>query len=549
MLVGALLTMLFRHLSYPLLWHDESDTVMFGQRVLEYGYPKVHGERNVVYGLRQDQEIGVDSELDAYLGSPWAQYYYAAIGVAHAAATDDLYEKTARLRLPFAVAGAAGLLVLLLALLPAVEGRAPRRQFAIGFVLLAICSTSLLLHLREARYYSLAVLLAAGIVYVFARHHVYRSLGYGAYCAALVTLLFLLCNTFYPLFGVLVATLGVHHLARALASRAPWRDRLQRLLRDGLPVAAALVAVVPGIAFLNLFAVTSAFMDLYVASPENSYPSILRTVALHMLRFEFLGPVVVSRIAVFALGRGRTGGEGLRRRRELASFLFLFCAVHWIVVARTPFFYERYYLAIGPMLIAILMLDLFSIAELARTSAFRAVRAGALGAVGAALAVSVLLRVPEMSGQLHELRVRYRGPLDYLIPYLNDSYADPTRLVIATDYEEPSLMYYLGSHVIVGYYGANLERDLELDPDVIIPRYWPAQKAAIDALRARGDWVIQRFPVAGLPANNVPSLSPRNQASGFTHQFETVRTEVLEHRAYLLEDADLVASRQGLRGN
>ena len=103
----SLLAMLFRHLSYPLVWHDESDTVMFGQRVLEYGYPKVHGERNVVYGLRQDQAIGVHPSLDAYLGSPWAQYYYAAIGVALAAGSDDLYEKTARLRLPFAVAGAA----------------------------------------------------------------------------------------------------------------------------------------------------------------------------------------------------------------------------------------------------------------------------------------------------------------------------------------------------------------------------------------------------------------------------------------------------------
>ena len=70
MLAATLLAMLFRHLSYPLLWHDESDTVMLGQRVLEYGYPKVHGERNVVYGLHPDQSIAIHQGLDAYLGSP-----------------------------------------------------------------------------------------------------------------------------------------------------------------------------------------------------------------------------------------------------------------------------------------------------------------------------------------------------------------------------------------------------------------------------------------------------------------------------------------------
>ena len=49
--------------------------------------------------------------------------------------------------------------------------------------------------------------------------------------------------------------------------------------------------------------------------------------------------------------------------------------------------------------------------------------------------------------------------------------------------------------------------------------------------------------VAGLPANNVPSLSPHNQASGFTHQFETVLADGPQQRVYLLEDAAHVAAR------
>ncbi len=69
-------------LGAPLLWQDEADTAMFGRRILEYGYPKVHDPRNTVYGVHHPLELGVQPLLDAYLGSPWAQYYFAAPAVA-----------------------------------------------------------------------------------------------------------------------------------------------------------------------------------------------------------------------------------------------------------------------------------------------------------------------------------------------------------------------------------------------------------------------------------------------------------------------------------
>ena len=40
---------LFKHLSYPLLWDQEAVTAAFGGRILEHGYPKVHGPKNAVY--------------------------------------------------------------------------------------------------------------------------------------------------------------------------------------------------------------------------------------------------------------------------------------------------------------------------------------------------------------------------------------------------------------------------------------------------------------------------------------------------------------------
>ncbi len=43
---------LFKNISYPLLWCDEGDTAMYATRVLEYGYPKVHDGKNVLYVVR-----------------------------------------------------------------------------------------------------------------------------------------------------------------------------------------------------------------------------------------------------------------------------------------------------------------------------------------------------------------------------------------------------------------------------------------------------------------------------------------------------------------
>ncbi|MGH7336611.1 MAG: hypothetical protein ACREI7_03450, partial [Myxococcota bacterium] len=100
-------------LGAPLLWEDEAETAMWGRRIVEFGYPKVHGhDRNVVYGAHHPVEIGIHQPLDAYVGSPWGQYYFAAAPVAWSDTADDLAERTWRVRLPFAVAGWLGIVLL-----------------------------------------------------------------------------------------------------------------------------------------------------------------------------------------------------------------------------------------------------------------------------------------------------------------------------------------------------------------------------------------------------------------------------------------------------
>jgi hypothetical protein len=130
------------------------------------------------------------------------------------------------------------------------------------------------------------------------------------------------------------------------------------------------------------------------------------------------------------------------------------------------------------------------------------------------------VRAPELAGRVAELREPYRGPLDHAIPYLAEHYAKPADLVIATNYDDLSFMFYLGATTVLGYYAPERERDLGFVPDVIIPRPWPVHLPALARLATQGTYVMNSFPVANVRANNLPDLSPRNR-SGIVHRFRS----------------------------
>src|SRR5262245_31275742 len=153
--VALFAAMLLLRLGHPLFWSDEADTAMFGTRVLTYGYPKVHGPDNVVYQFGPDVALGIEERFDAYIGTTWGHFYFAVPGLWWAQAERDPWARTARVRLPFALAGALGLALWALALAPAVEGGAGRRlRFVAAFFAPAALSVPLLLHLRAVRYYA-----------------------------------------------------------------------------------------------------------------------------------------------------------------------------------------------------------------------------------------------------------------------------------------------------------------------------------------------------------------------------------------------------------
>jgi hypothetical protein len=109
----------------------------------------------------------VKKECDAYIGSTWGQYYFAAPGAAWARATDEPWEKTLRVRLPCALAAAVGvgLMAGLLAILLRRRVSLSLRAVA-AFLVIQAVSVSLLLHLPEARYYPLTTLLVAACLFL-----------------------------------------------------------------------------------------------------------------------------------------------------------------------------------------------------------------------------------------------------------------------------------------------------------------------------------------------------------------------------------------------
>jgi len=150
-----LLISVFKNISFPLFWADESMTAIGTERVLEYGYPKVHDGKNVFYDLRHSNPtLGIDEKDDAYVGGAgWAQYYFGVIGYKLADQAENIFTKTGLFRATFAIAGLLGLFFLGIFISRIFADRFSRYAFLTLFLFLELLSVSLALLIREVRYY------------------------------------------------------------------------------------------------------------------------------------------------------------------------------------------------------------------------------------------------------------------------------------------------------------------------------------------------------------------------------------------------------------
>ncbi len=143
-LLGILLPLLFTGLADNYLWEDESCTALFAKGILRTGWPHAWDGRNLA-AARDGLLLNRDFINEVI--SP-AQYYLAALSFGIFGVS------TFSARLPFVLTGIAAVIALYFCLRTMFR----TRQLVILSVVLLASSPSFLLYVRQARYYSLAIL-------------------------------------------------------------------------------------------------------------------------------------------------------------------------------------------------------------------------------------------------------------------------------------------------------------------------------------------------------------------------------------------------------
>lgn len=525
--------LLFKHISYPLMWQDEAETALFAARILDHGYPKVHGTKNVLYEFGTNREIGQKETIDAYIGTTWGHFYFAVPGLLWSQRAPDDYAQTARLRIPFALAGLLGLLCFAAIGTPAVKASPGRARLFVGLFFLLCCfSISLILHLREVRYYALQILVGGAILAVYLRYQVYRSLDFRSYVAGVGLSMLLLFNIFYTAYFVFGILLGVHCLYVGWRTGADWPSRVRGAACGLAPLALSAIALTPFFVFYETFGIAGRFSEELHFS-AHVYLRNIATVVKHVRMHELFLVATLARIAASVFTQA---GEGawlqLDSKRRVSAFLVGFAIGYILLASVNPLCYERYFLVLSPVFALSFLLDAFTLVdELPQRFASESrVRRLVIGGLLLSVVATSVTRIEDFKERVYEIRHRVEGPIDVLVEHLRKRYPRPEELIIATNYEAHPLMFYLGSRVIVGFSLNNIEAERELKPDVIVPRRnWRKTLPEIASLLRGGRFQGVQLDIKDMPYNNIPALSKTIWLMT-VHQFRTARASNPERR-------------------
>ena len=511
---------LFKHISYPLMWADESMTAVGAERVLEYGYPKVHDGRNVFYDLKHtDLTLGIDKNTDAYIGGAgWAQYYFTAPFVVLSRLASDLYLKTATLRVPFALAGFTGMLLLLWTAIRPFERRLCRLTVAILFVVLEFPSVTLMLHLREVRYYSLQLFLTAVALNVFAAYHLHASIRYRVYAVVVIALIPLLFLTFSPASLAFCMTVCLYLAGEWVVSSITARNESASSSRHSVsclfkavsPVLASLVLVAPLAWFFRTLYISARLEEFYGFSLA-TYFEHFSVVVGYFARYDILLPAIAAKLLLALFWRRVRTTTALLSAFRLSLLFSAYFITHALIISKIPnSHFSRYFITLQPILVLTFAIDLLILTRLSlemdvrrRAACTAVVAALVAGSAGWAFSQNWQL----IRGRLYEVSHQYQGVLDFVIPCIREHFEHPDRLVIATNYEETSYIFYLDCKVIVGALNPDFRPDRLEQPDCIVYRkFWAdtTDDNVFDELLSRGTYESMRFPIMDHGFNNIP---------------------------------------------
>jgi hypothetical protein len=530
----------FKNISYPLFWQDEAATAIGTQRVVEYGYPKVHDGKNVFNDVQMDPEIAINKKNDALVGGAnWGQYYFGVIGYKLAEHADDPYEKTGLFRTPFAVLGIIGLALWVFFMLRFCPGKFSKYLFVALFIFFSLLSVALTLLLREVRYYSLIIFCTSLVIGLYLTYRFYKPFNKIAFIGVEVLALWIIFISYSPAYAASLATIGLTELVLFISIyRKSKYHKLNfiKALKNALPLiilaVASAISIWPMIIEYKYFEVTAALTKWYSFSFD-IYKDHIATILQYFKNYGFLWLAVAMKVVLlFNVKKLRAQKSELFK---VSLFLTLFFVVTVLAVSRSPqMMFTRYFVCLLPVVPLIMICDAFMLWHCYATRKQKTLnyKVALPGIVFVALFFSSLVNIfPQLKGHIYEMTNQYKGPLDYTIPYIKENFPRADTLTIAASYGEYAFMYYLNSKVLIGYAGTNIAEEIQLVPDIIAYRkYWPRFFNIFNAYFQKASYEPVMFPVFDGLVNNIPEF---NLMPALNHNFKTVHTENPKEATYL----------------
>lgn len=530
LLLTLLLFSVFKNISYPLMWGDEAMSAVGAGVVLEYGYPKVHGEKNVFYDfLHTDPTIGINQKDDSFAASSsWGQYYYGIIGYLLADFTDDIYAKTGIIRSTYAIMGLLGLLMFVFIAFKLLPDKNTKYVFLCLFILMALLSISLTLHIRQVRYYSLALFLASFIVNLYMYYRFYKPLNIFLFIVLEILALWLLFVCFSPVYFILLLSIGLSELLIFIfqCKKADLKQAIRNVYPLVIIAAVSMIAVIPMMIQVKYFEISAAIAEMFGYTTEMYFKNLAVIFNYFKDQDYLLLAIALKIILLFTIKKKYRENQALC---NASAFLTLFFILSCFILPHIPqVIWIRYLIYLHPVLFSFIIFDFIMLVK------ERSVTKKLSIVVFAVFFFYTLFNgIHNIRGHIYEMTHQSKGPLDYTIPYIKDNFQNTDTLIIATNYEEYSFMYYLNSKVIIGYVGNNLEEDMTYTPDIISYRsQWPRFINLFNYFLQRSSYTPVSFPVFDSPVNDIPELD-NTLLPLFNHRFKTQITQDPNTMTYL----------------
>ncbi|MHA2217783.1 MAG: hypothetical protein ACXACY_17750 [Candidatus Hodarchaeales archaeon] len=406
------------------------------------------------------------------------------------------------------------------------------------FLLMETCSVPFILHMREARYYSLIVLIQAALIFLFIRHKLsinenaeWKYVGWTAF------LFFIAYHISYPLFYILTASwVATHAVFFVIDANLHWqwprKINIKKYMIAISPICLALLFVLPfEILIFKTFKTAQLLGGKAILSSE--YFSTLGSILKIFSLYEWFSIGLIFKIGFFVMFFFRSKmHESVKSEYNRLFFISIFLNCLFFVailsVSRSSYtIFSRYVIPFQPVMVLAAVLEGYIFLKWLFVSSYisKALKWSFVTMLTIIVALTISMQLPMLKGRVHELRFPYKGSLDFIIPYIIDNYKNPEKLIIATDYESTSYMFYLNSRVLIGFIPLHLEDDLKYTPDILIYRkLWRQDPAPFQYFMSKAEYKVISFPVFDYPVNYIPDLYLGIGSDFFLHHFATVYT-------------------------